>query len=108
MAYIFTDLPADSSELDTYNGYHVARTATIACGGPVRRDGPEELILTYKGTSNNRRAQIPTNQRSAKPMTRVIPGRRHNPPKFVSNGQLASLAIVPCLCYVMVWMLGRF
>ena len=41
-------------------------------------------------------------------MTRAVPGRRYGMTKFMTNGQLASLAIVPSLCYVMVWVIGRF
>ena len=113
MAYIFTDLPADSSDLDTFDGYHIARTATIARGGPCKQEdpsaGPEELILTYpSATRAYPRYLERTVRRSVNAMTRVMPGRRIGPYKFMTNGQMASMAVVPTLYFLMVWVLGQF
>ena len=112
MAYIFTDLPADSSDLETYDGYHVARAATVARGGPVKRDDPgeepSELILSYPSATRGEPYIDRTIRRSVNAMTRVGPGRRYGPHKFMTNGQLASFAVVPTLCYLMVWIIGQF
>lgn len=113
MAYIFTDLPADSSELETYNGYHVASAATVARGGPVKREdpgeGPAELVLSYPSATRGYPKFLQrTVRRSTNAMTRVIPGRSIESHKFMTNGQLASFAVVPTLCYLMVWIIGQF
>lgn len=113
MAYIFTDLPADSSDLETFDGYQIARTATVARGGPCKQEdpsaGPEELILSYPpGTGSYPHHVDRAVRRSVNAMTRVVPGRRYGPFKFMSNGQLASMAVVPTLCFLMVWIMGQF
>ena len=112
MAYIFTDLPADSSDLETFNGYHVARSATIPRGGPCKREdpnaGPDELVLSYPSCTSGDPYIERSIRRSVNAMTRVMPGRSYGPFKFMTNGQLASMAVVPSLCFLMVWIMGQF
>ncbi|MCA8911753.1 MAG: hypothetical protein KDB82_08610 [Planctomycetes bacterium] len=111
MPYVFYDLPADSSELETYNGYHVARAPKVAGGGPVKREdphaGPDELILHYPSMSTSFPPRSYTVRRASNALIRVAPGRRLTMGGFLTTPQLASLLSVPSLCFVLVWLIGR-
>lgn len=112
MAYVFLDLPADSADLETYNGYHVARSARVASGGPVKRDdptaGPNELLLHYPAPSGSYRPRSYTVQRAANALTRFAPGKPFFMGRFLTAPQLASLVSVPGLCFALVWLIGKF
>jgi hypothetical protein len=110
MAYVFYDLPADSADLETFNGYHVTHAATVARGGPAKKEDPfsppEELVL-----SSHRQpwfAPAARRMRMSAPLARRVPSRAWCLRGFISTREAASLLSVPSLCFLMVWLIGRF
>jgi hypothetical protein len=111
MAYVFYDLPADSADLETFNGYHVSRVVARAGGGPVKKEDPwapaEELTL--EGRRQPWFAPALRRARRVAPatMARRVPSRAWCLPGFVNARQAASLLSVPSVCFVLVWLIGR-
>lgn len=112
MAYLFTGLPADSSELETLHGYAVARRGRKPVGAPLPPAAaydpwqePDELELSWTRESSARpvvaRPVVAAVARRA-----PLAARRFGIP-FPSTGALASLLIVPGLCFCLVWLIGR-
>ena len=111
MAYVFLDLPADSADLETFDGYHVARSVSVAGGGPVKREDlsaqPTELILHHPSMTSAYPPRTYTVRRAASSLTRIAPGRPFSMGPFLTGPQLASLLSVPSLCFSLVWLLGK-
>ncbi|MBK8207463.1 MAG: hypothetical protein IPK87_11865 [Planctomycetes bacterium] len=101
MAYCFLDMPADSSDLDTFQGYFVARAPRVAKGGPIRRPS-DELLLNLPPAGSVRPYPEPVEYRRGK---RVVVLARHQTP-LAPNYLLASWLAVPALCGALVWMIG--
>ncbi|MCA8914206.1 MAG: hypothetical protein KDB90_02250 [Planctomycetes bacterium] len=111
MPYVFYDLPADSAELETYNGYQVSRIVHKAGGSLVKRPDPSappaELIL-----QGPRRpwfepvlARMPATP--GRSMVRRSPSRAWCTRGFISARALASLLCVPSFCFAIGWLMGR-
>lgn len=115
MPYVYLDAPADSADLETLGGYQIARLVAEAKGGPVAppaepETGGQELLLAYPEA----RSYLPrpvTVARAARrgaglslPASRA--GRGRWTWKLAPTGALASLLVVPALCFVAVWLLG--
>jgi hypothetical protein len=107
MAYVFTDLPADSADLETYRGYHVARVVATPRGGRVPRlsDPAPELLLQ----GGRRPWYEPALMRAPalRGLARKVPTRAWCLRGFVTWRQAASLLSVPSLCFAMVWLIGH-
>ena len=111
MPYVFYDLPADSSELETYNGYHVSRIVHEPRGGVVKSEDPAappaELIL--QGPRRPwfepvlARMQAP----AGRTMARRVSSRAWCMRGFISAKALAGYLTVPSLCFTLVWLIGR-
>ena len=99
MPYVFYDLPADSADLETFNGYHVGRVFPQPRGGPVLRKDTE-LVLTY-----HRQPWFAPATVCAGRTFKGYPRRRLR--GFMSPAQAASLLSVPSLCFIAIWLLGH-
>lgn len=106
MPYVFTDLPADSSELETFKGYHVRRAPDEPFGGPVKPpdDAPEELVLSYSARRRGPRKPVRWIRREEPRSARCYPWRTRT---MVGNGLLASWLLVPSFCFIAIWTLAR-
>jgi len=112
MGYVFTGLPADSSELETLHGYVVARRGRRPVGAPVPPPTaydpwrePDELELAYAAASRLRPAAArPKRAARARP---AAPKIRRFGFSFPATSALASMLIVPALCFGLVWLIGR-
>ena len=109
MPYIFYDLPADSSELETVHGYQVSRIAYRASGGPVKREPafapPAELIL--EGPRRPWFEPAMARVQPAPGMARRAPTRAWTTRGFISTRALAGYVCVPSLCFTLVWLMGH-
>jgi hypothetical protein len=107
MAYVFTDLPADSSELETFKGYYVSRSVKSAHGGRVPRpwDPPTEFVL--EGTRRPWFEPALMRAQSLPALARVARSRAWCMRGFVTWRQAASLVSVPSLCFIAIWLLGH-
>ena len=119
MPYVFYDLPADSSELETYHGYQISRLVQEPRGGTVKRPAlslpngegpsapPAELIL--QGPRRPwfepvlARMQAP----AGRTMARRVSSRAWCMRGFISARALAGYLTVPSLCFTLVWLIGR-
>ena len=115
MPYVFFDAPADSADLESLGGYQVARLVAEAKGGPV---GPPcepqpctgELLLSYPPAQSYLPRPV-TVARAARPRSAgLLPasraGRGRWTWKLAPTSALASLLVVPGLCFMAVWLLG--
>jgi hypothetical protein len=109
MAYVFYDLPADSSELETYHGYQVSRVVAEPRGGAVKREDlfapPAELVL--QGKRRPWFEPVVARMNATPGMARRVPTRAWCTRGFFSAKALASYLCVPSLCFLMVWIIGR-
>jgi hypothetical protein len=106
MPYVFTGLPADSSELETFKGYHVSSAPDEPFGGPVEppEDGPEELVLSYSARRHVPQKPVRWIRTEEPNSTRHYPWRAKT---MVSNGLLASWLLIPSACFLAIWTLAR-
>lgn len=108
MSYVYYDLPADSAELETFNGYYVARAPQEATGyAPERPDyttGPDELRLSLAPLEAT--MPVPLGERLS-PL-RLVDHAPFKLGKFMSNLELAGMFVVPSLCFVTIWLIGHF
>ncbi|MCB9893228.1 MAG: hypothetical protein H6839_02115 [Planctomycetes bacterium] len=113
MPYVFYDLPADSSELETFNGYHVSRLVHKAQGCKVKRPEPfappAELVLQatrrpWFEPALSRMRPAP----AARSMARRAPTRAWCTRGFISARTMAALLCTPCLSFALAWLMGRF
>lgn len=111
MPYVFYDLPADSSELETFNGYQVSRIVTRAEGGPVAPavdpfEPAPELVL--EGPRRPWFEPVLARMKTpAKGMARRVPTRAWCMRGFMTPRAIASYLSVPSLCFTLVWLIGR-
>lgn len=112
MGYVFTGLPADSSELETLHGYFVARRGTKPVGAPVPPAAaydpwqePDELELAYAAACN--RPIVRARPTSVALPRRIKPKAGRFGHAFPATSALASMVIVPALCYGLVWLIGH-
>jgi hypothetical protein len=103
MGYVFLDLPADSSELETYRGYHVCRSVKSAHGGKVPHPFEPATELVLEGTRRPWYEPALMRAPAARGMVRKAPTRAWCIPGFVTWRQAAALLAVPSLCFAMVW-----
>jgi hypothetical protein len=111
MPYVFYDLPADSSELETFNGYQVSRIVTRAEGGPVAPavdpfEPAPELVL--EGSRRPWFEPVLSRAPAKMGMARRVPTRAWCMRGFMTPRAVASYLSVPSLCFTLVWLLGRF
>jgi len=111
MPYVFYDLPADSAELETFNGYQVTRLVHEPRGGTVRKPDlnapPAELILQGPRRPWFEPAISRMKAPPARTMARRSPSRAWCTRGFISAKAVASLLCVPCLSFALVWLIGR-
>lgn len=112
MGYVFTGLPADSSDLQTLHGYVVARRGTKPVGAPVPPaqaydpwQEPDELELAYAAACA--RPEFHARPVPISVPRRIKPNARRFGQAFPATSALASLIMVPTLCYGLVWLIGR-
>ncbi|MBX3473124.1 MAG: hypothetical protein KF754_01935 [Planctomycetes bacterium] len=112
MAYVFVGLPADSSDLETLHGYVVARRGRKPVGAalPPREAydpwaEPDELELAYAAASYQRPA-VAARPAAAPAPRRARPVARRFGNPFPATGALASLLIVPGVCFGLVRLIG--
>lgn len=104
MAYLFADAPADSADLDTYNGYVVAKAPSVARGGPVSRAGDELVLKLPPAGSLSWFKATPPAYRLVRGLK--VPVRAVTQESIAPAAWLASWIWVPALCGAMVWVLG--
>jgi hypothetical protein len=99
VSFVFRDLPADSSELESFGGFAVAAAPDRAHGGP-----PEEPVELELELPAARFTPIP--QAYELRWGRVVPVRHwHNAP-MVPNSLLLALFMVPALSGAAVLAIG--
>lgn len=113
MGYVFTGLPADSSDLETLHGYVVHRRGRKPVGASVPPPPaydpwaePDELELAYAAACRNVALQV-ARAVAAPAARRFTPKARRFGAAFPATSALASMLVVPALCFGLVWLLGR-
>jgi hypothetical protein len=101
MALVFTDLPADSAEMQTLHGYAIYGPPLKAGGGPPPLPPRFELVRDAAFVEPLFEHPVSISWAAAPPAA-----RRFGEP-FPPNPLVAALALIPLVSAALVWVAGR-